>query len=75
MNDKSPMHFSRMAGLETRIGLLATVEIKPTVEQPRNSALSGSDRHDSAVWQCLDIAHRRLAKKRLYSRLNWLGLS
>jgi hypothetical protein len=43
--------------------LLATVESMPTIGQPSNSASSGSDRHNSAVSHCLDIAHWWLAKE------------
>jgi hypothetical protein len=44
------------AALNERIGLFATVENKPPLDN-RNSALSGTDRHDFAVSQGLDIAN------------------
>jgi len=34
-----------------------------TFKQPGDSSLSGADRHDVAVSQGFDIAHRRLAEE------------
>jgi hypothetical protein len=44
------------------IGLFATVENEPPLGQPSNAASRGSDRHDFAVSQDLDIAYWRPAE-------------
>jgi hypothetical protein len=65
------VHRQRKALDEPTSGVSATQKVARPVN---TSALSGGDRHDFAVSQGLDIANWGLAN-RLYSRLNWLGLS